>query len=424
MTHHRIPTLLALALATAFAAACSRAPQQGHDGQMGDEAYADDAQGANAQPWPDGNDAGDGLQPDMSARMVVSDGGGRQMAMPPPPDTRRLRPAQIIDKTGAGQPMVVADLQVPDGWDTVGGVTWNNQTSCVTNRFQMGWTTMAPDSLTAVELLPGFNWQVAGTQIQMNPCPVAPYRSTREFLQATVQRTRPGARVLDYQDQPDVASKAAAAAPAPMGGARIRHDAGRLLIAYDKDGVEMREMLSATVTFSEMQGNVVAGTSMISSSRAPNGRLDMGLTERIGETVRVNPQWAQAITERGMAAVRQIGNDQRASINDWHNRQMAIINARGAADRHAIRMRTNQEVAGIYSSIAANTSATNDRIHARTVDTINGVNSYAGTDGSVVKSSIHGGDRVFQSNRDPNQAYNTNDPYHDPTDATELERIP
>ena len=52
------------------------------------------------------------------------------------------------------------------------------------------------------------------------------------------------------------------------------------------------------------------------------------------------------------------------------------------------------------------------------------VNSYAGSDGSVVKSSIHGGDRVFQSNSDPGVTYSTDDPYHEPADATELQPIP
>ena len=103
---------------------------------------------------------------------------------------------------------------------------------------------------------------------------------------------------------------------------------------------------------------------------------------------------------------------------------MAIINARGAADRAAIRMRSNQEVAGIYGAIAANTSATNDAIHRRTLEGVGEYNSYAGTDGSTVQSSIHGGARVFQDNANPNAAYSTNDPYHDPAGATELERIP
>ena len=343
--------------------------------------------------------------------------------MPPPLDTSRMQPAQIIDQNGFGQPMVAADVQVPAGWQTVGGVSWNDNTNCVANQLQLGWSAMAPDSLTAVEILPGFNWQVSGTENQMNPCPAAPWRSTREFLEATVQRTRPGARVLGYERLADVEQRMAQSAQAnPQ--ARLRHDAGRLLIGYGKDGVEMREMLTAAVSFSSMQGNVVAGTATIQALRAPEGRLDPELGQRVAASMRPNPQWMQAMRQRSMANLQRYSSAQSNSIGDWHNRQMAIINARGAADRAAIRMRSNQEVAGIYGAIAANTSATNDAIHRRTLEGVGEYNSYAGTDGSTVQSSIHGGARVFQDNANPNAAYSTNDPYHDPAGATELERIP
>ena len=343
--------------------------------------------------------------------------------MPPPLDTSRMQPAQIIDGQGFGQPMVAADVQIPAGWQTVGGVTWNDATNCVANQLQLGWSAVAPDSLTAVEILPGFNWQVSGTKIQMNPCPSAPWRSTREFLEATVQRTRQGARVVEYQDAPDVARQMAQGQQAnPQ--AQVRHDAGRLLIAYSKDGVEMRELLSAAVTFSAMQGNVVAGTATISSLRAPNGRLDPELGKRIGASMRPNPQWMEAMRQRSMASLQRYDNAQRSSINDWHNRQMAIINARGAADRAAIRMRGNQETAGIYNAIAASNSRSSDTVQRQSIDGIYERNSYAGTDGSVVQSSIHGGDRVFQDNSDPNVAYSSNDPYAAPANATELQPMP
>ena len=344
-------------------------------------------------------------------------------AMPPPLDTSRMQAAQIVDANGFGQQMVAVDLQVPAGWQTVGGVGWNDATNCIANQLQVAWSAMAPDSLTAIEILPGFNWQVAGTEIQMNPCPAAPYRSTREFLVATVERTRPGARVLEYRELPEVERQMAQAAPAnPQ--AQVRHDAGRLLIGYGKDGVEMREMLTAAVSFSSMQGNVVAGTATIQALRAPEGRLDPELGQRVAASMRPNPQWMQAMRQRSMANLQRYSSAQSNSIGDWHNRQMAIINARGAADRAAIRMRSNQEVAGIYGAIAANTSATNDAIHRRTLEGVGEYNSYAGTDGSTVQSSIHGGARVFQDNANPNAAYSTNDPYHDPAGATELERIP
>ena len=345
-----------------------------------------------------------------------------QAPAPPPLDTTRLQAAQIVDSNGFGQPMVAADLQVPVGWQTVGGISWNDSTNCIANQLQVGWGAVAPDSLTAIEILPGFNWQVSGTEIQMNPCPAAPYRSTREFLMATVQKTRPGAQVLDYQQLPDVEQRMA------QGGqgnpqAQLRHDAGRLLIGYSKDGVSMQEMLTAAVTFSSMQGNIVAGTATIHALRAPAGRLDFQLGQRVADTMRPNPQWMQAMQQRSMANLQRYSSAQRNSINDWHNRQMAIINARGAADRAAIRMRGNQEVAGIYNAIASNSSATSDRMHATTMSGIQEVNNYSGVDGGTVQASIHGGDRVFQDASNPNNAYSTDAPYAEPASGyVELER--
>ena len=344
------------------------------------------------------------------------------VAMPPPLDTSRMQPAQIVDANGFGQPMVAAEVQVPAGWQTVGGVTWNDATNCIANQLQVGWSAIAPDSLTALEILPGFHWQVAGTEIQMNPCPAAPWRSTREFLEATVQKTRPGARVIDYQRLADVEQGMAQASQGnPQ--AQVRHDAGRLLIAYAKDGVEMRETLTAALTFSASQGNVVAGTATIHALRAPNGRLDFDLGKRIADSMRANPQWMQAMQQRSMANLQRYSNAQRSSINDWHNRQMAIINARGAADRAAIRMRTSQDVAGIYGAIAANTSATSDRMHRQAISGIQEVDNYAGVDGGSVQASIHGGSRVFQDTASPGNAYSTDAPYAEPPSGyQELQR--
>ena len=378
--------------------------------QGGDPAQAAVVQGALAANVPPAANETPPVQADAIAEM------------PPPLDTSRMQPAQIIDQNGFGQPMVAADVQIPAGWQTVGGVSWNDNTNCVANQLQLGWSAMAPDSLTAVEILPGFNWQVSGTENQMNPCPAAPWRSTREFLEATVQRTRPGARVLGYERLADVEQRMAQSAQAnPQ--AQLRHDAGRLLIGYAKDGVAMQELLSAAITFSSMQGNVVAGTATISSLRAPEGRLDRDLGKRIGDSMRANPQWMQAMQQRSMASLQRYDNAQRSSINDWHHRQMAIINARGAADRAAIRMRGNQEVAGIYSAIAANSSATSDRMHKTTMSGVQQVDNYAGVDGSTVQASIHGGDRVFQDTANPGNAYATDAPYAEaPAGYVELQR--
>ncbi len=403
---HRRYTVTALALAI-LCAGCSPQAQAPQPGQGPMQAQGPQVPGGFQQV---------GMPTDQ----------GQPPTQPPPLDTSTMQAAQIVDSYGFGQPMVAAELQIPAGWQPVGGVTWNDATNCIANQLQIGWSAIAPDSLTAVEILPGFNWQVAGTEIQMNPCPSAPYRSTREFLEATVQRTRPGARVLDYQDQPEIAqqmTRAAQAQPQSNQQAQVRHDAGRLLIAYAKDGVDMREVLSATVSFSSLQGNVVGGTATINSIRAPNNRLDFDLGTRVLASMRASPQWFEAMKQRSMANMQRVSSAQSSSINDWHNRQMAIINARGAADRTAIRMRTNQEVSGIYNAIAANTSATSDSMHKTTMSGVQEVNNYAGVDGSTVQSSIHGGSQVFQDTSNPANAYSTDAPYpSQPAGYVELER--
>ena len=342
------------------------------------------------------------------------------LAAPPSPpllDTRTLEPARIVE-LGAGQPMVVAELQLPQGWRSLGGVSWNDQTPCAANQMQWGWTALAPDSLSAVEKLSGFSWQVAGREARFNPCPSAPIESARSFLENTALRLRPGARILGYEDWPEAAGQMARSS---QGG--VRWEAGRLLIGYVQEGIEMHELLKAAVSFTTVQGAVMGGAGIVDTQRAPRGRLDPALSERIGRTIRLNPQWQQAARQRQENNVRQHHGRISRHIDDWHQRQMAAINARGEADRAAIRMRTNQEVAQIYQRIAAHSSATNERMHGRSVDAMREVNAYRGTDGGRVESSIHGGQRVFQNPAQPGQTYSTDDPYHRPGNAVELQRI-
>ena len=329
---------------------------------------------------------------------------------------------EIVDAAGFGQPMTAATMQVPAGWRTRGGVSWNRASNCISNQLQIAWAAASADGAQAFEIMPGHNWQVQGTQIQMNPCPVAPFRSTREFLQAVAQQNRPGARVLEYRDRPDIAQKAAASAQShPQ--AQVRQDAGQLLIAYRQGGQDIREVLGTTVAFSQMQGNIVGGTSMVFAQRAPSGRLDFGLGERIAASMQVNPQWLAVMRETASNAERRYSSNQRQQISDWHAREMAAISARGEADRAAIRSQTTREVGQIYSQINANTAATNDTIHRQNLEGIGEYNTYADPAyGRDVRSSIHGGDRVL---RQADGTYiSTDDPYHDPAGSQELERVP
>jgi len=335
---------------------------------------------------------------------------------------QEMQPAQIIDASGFPEPMLAATAELPAGWRSQGGVAWNRGTNCVTNQVRIEWRARSRDDLQGFEIMPGYNWQVQGTQNQMNPCPTQRFRSTREFLEAVVQHRRAGARVLQYRDRPDIVSAVMAAkAGQPTNlQARTKVDSGQLLIAYTSDGIEFREVLGATVEFSEMQGNVVAGAPMVFALRAPNGQLDFALAERLANSFRYDKQWGVRMIATLRSNERRFSSGQSQAINNWHAKEMARINADGAADRAAIRSATSREVAAIRSATNAGTQATNDVIHRRTLEGIGEYNTYK--DGSTtVKSSIHGGQRVLNT---PNAGYvSTNDPYFNPAGSRELQRV-
>lgn len=331
-----------------------------------------------------------------------------------------IQKVDIVDIGGFAEPTLAATLEIPADWRAQGAVTWNRGTHCVTNKVRFEWRARSPDDLQGFEVMPAYNWQVRGTQIAMNPCPVQPFRSTREFLETVVQLRRAGARVLQYRDRPDVAAAAQAEAQ-PNPRVRTRIEAGQLLIAYQSLGVEFREVLGTTVTFTELQGNIVGGTSMTLAHRAPNGRLDFDLGERIVRSFRYDPQWAQRMVASLTASEKQFSSGQSKAIAQWHAREMARISAQGEADRAAIRAAAGRDVARINAATNANTQTTNDTIHRRTMEGIGEYNTYAGDNGSTVRSSIHGGQRVLS---DGNGAtFSTNDPYFNPAGSRELQRV-
>ena len=376
------------------------------------------------QPWPQATAARSG-DPGLQASLPVApaQGGAALPPMPPPLDTRLGQQVSIMDQAGFGQPVVAATVAIPAGWQSGGGITWNTGTSCFSNQMQVNWSAIGPDSLTAIAIMSGFNWQVQGSQNPENPCPIAPFRSTQEFLDATAQKLRPGVRILGYEKRPDLEQKAAAAQQQGMQG--VRHDGGQMMIGYEQDGVPMEEALIAVTGFTMNAGGVMGSVGTFYAVRAPKGRLDLGLTQRVADTMQPNPQYMAAVRQRGMDGIGHWARERSQAISDWHNREMAMINARGNADRHAIRMRGNQETASIYNAIAANTSATTDRMHATTMSGVGEYDRYAGVDGTEVQNSIHNGPRVFQNTSDPSQAIRPSEPYvNAPGGYQELEPQP
>jgi len=323
---------------------------------------------------------------------------------------------QIMDALGFAQPLIAARAQLPADWRTRGGVGWDRRSECVTNHLRINWLAVSPDGRQALELMPGLSWQLQGTDIPMNPCPPLAIRDTRQFLESVAQRY-PGAHVLRYRDRPDLAP-----APQPTNGARVENSAGELLIAYRDGSAEVRELLTAMLTTSEMQGNICISSPIVYAYRVAGGEPDADFSDRFMKSLQPDSQWQAQVQRTSSELIAQISARQRQDIATWHAGQMARINARGAADRAQIRAQTHREVAQIYSNIWSNSQATDERIQRRTLESIGEYNTYADpASGGVVREStdynrvIRTGDGGYLS---------TNDPYLDPAGSEELQRIP
>jgi hypothetical protein len=330
----------------------------------------------------------------------------------------------IVDAQGFGQPINAATLEIPAGWQAEGGVSWQRADPCVSNQLRIAWVARAPDGSQAFEVMHPYSWQLQGRSVQMNPCPVLPYASARDFLQAVAQQRRPGARMLDYRELPELRAQAEAQAPPPVPGMRRQIDAGELLVAYSAPnaGGEVQERFITSVTFTEVQGTVMGGAGVVYAQRRLGGVPDAALGARIVASMKPDAQWLAMMREAGQRAAEQHAGQQRQQIDRWHAGEMARINAQGMADRAAIRAQTARDVAGIQAQTHANTQATNDRMQRRTLEGIGEYDTYRDTSGNPVQSSIHGGSRVLQH---PNGSFSsTNDPYFQPPGSVELKRVP
>lgn len=295
-----------------------------------------------------------------------------------------------IAALGAGAPVVAMTVDIPSGWRTRGGVTWNERDACLMSAMRYEWQAAAPDGMRAIELLPGFNWQVRGYAVQTNPCPVAAIGSAEAFLRSLVNELYPGAAVTRYDNLTSALTQ-----PTPnLQNQRLRAEAGRIEIAYPMRGAEMRETLQAMVTFSQVQSygsnSVMGGVSYVVASRAPKASFDEGLADQVTRSMVPNKPWYEQMTQHGIRLIETRSAAQRAEISRWHNARMAEISAKGAADRSAIRSQTIREVGEINAAGWKSRMASIDGMHRDKVDTIREVNRYADpTTGRQVELSSH-----------------------------------
>jgi|GEM_PF-1427150 len=334
------------------------------------------------------------------------------------PAIERMQSATIVDATGFALPTSAMQIDIPQGWSTQGGVEWNRSVECVGNTYAFNWSATSADAMHQISLFPGLTWQVEsapGGVVAMNPCPAAPMRGVREYLEFLAHHSRPSARVLDFRARPELAEALRASQPTQNAGpARVHVESGELLIGYDLLGIPMRETLVASVTISDLQGTMVAWSDVPMSLRAPDGLLDFAVLEHVRQSSRVDKPWGEQLLAWSRQAVETLNQRQIRSIQDWHSRRMAEINLAGMTARHQVRMETLNEIGRINNQIVASNDASGSRQHEAFKDYLQEVQPWRDpSSGQQLDLSIHysnawqlGDGRQFltnDTNFDPNR---------------------
>ncbi len=298
---------------------------------------------------------------------------------PLPPGVYAVEKKQIMDASGFERPLVAGTIMIPAGWSMQGGIQWSPAGPCGPD-FASNVSMRSPDGAFAVTVVPSQTWIGARTNFPLDKsqgpqCPEAFFTTAREFLEASAVRMYPGARVIDYRALPEKTKPlkdmlAQMPAQPPMQGMEhaIDFDAGEVLIAYQQNGQEMRAAISAMVTLTRMRvadminpGQIAldqvtgAPTELVIVS-APAGALDLSLRDRIQKSTRFSPEWMQKISAYFAEKNR--------------------INAKGAADRHAIRMDAIKKQGEIINGMYEDRQLSSDRNQREFIESVRGVETY------------------------------------------------
>jgi hypothetical protein len=275
-----------------------------------------------------------------------------------------------MDPSGFERPMAAVVTLIPQGWRTQGGVVWGRQGACGAG-YQFEWSAISPDGAMAAALFPGLNWSFANFATPQMPggCPTLRIGNIRQYLTYVVQRTRRGARILDFRRRSDIErgfQKLNGVTPMPLGEMRTWVEAGEVLIGYSLRGRAMRETLAAMVVFSSsrMKGaypgqvlETVSGAAQPGFAfRAPHGYLDLRLAETIRTSFKANPQWEARITQ--------------------HNAKITGIRVEGARKRSRITAQTYDEIRRMNRESYEMRNRIHDRTHRKFSEAIRGVETY------------------------------------------------
>jgi hypothetical protein len=312
-----------------------------------------------------------------------------------PAGSLRVQPVQIIDRQGFERPMVAMTMMVPAGWQTQADVRWNLQEPC-SSKFQPVLKSTAADGRAAIELAAGETWGHGNGRPLAPGCPTFAHVSAQQYLQAWVQRHRPGATVLDQRPRTELSARLQ-----PMVTAGLRSEAwidtAQVLIGWQQGGQAVRETLAATVKFNRMRmdglmpGQAIetfTGQSLgVLSWRAPNGQLDFRAFDAVWNTLRSGPEWQARINR----AQQQMAGDDRATgaaISAIHHGG-AMDTLRQIAQRGESARQTRDEIHHMHNEGFRSGEASRERMQTERVRAIYEVQPYRDPAGGTVDLPHH-----------------------------------
>lgn len=313
---------------------------------------------------------------------------------------------------------------IPAGWRSSGGIV-ATQGLC-SEPYAVEWRAESPDGSSALGIFPTESWQWSTFTMQ-STCQRAPMRSLREYLEVKAGRLFPGARVLDFRERPDFAKSAADNAArtnaiyAQNGFPNMRAwaEGGEVLVAFQRNGVEMRGVVGATAAFyagrdrNPFDGSTmehltasVLGTFM---AMAPDKHLDFDLVEASRRSIQPQPAWL----DRLFALKNAIGE-----INVQATRERAAMIVAGGAEATrsniaAFRQIAQNSIANSNDSIARQQASTarenfpgdaaGDRMQRENIEAIRGVETY--------RDPVSGGNVQLDANYEHAWRINNQDGY-------------
>ncbi len=289
-------------------------------------------------------------------------------------ETLHLRPIPVVDQSGFEKPVAAGTVMVPDGWTGEGGIVWRHD-PCVNSYFGMALSVSSPDRGRMLAFLDLPGWHYSSNPQPglpgMPECATTPYNTLNDFFDGAVPALFPGGRIIDRRPRPDILSDAKAAGflpelpPMQLEGAQqtADDDAGEVLVAFQSNGTEYRaDMVCLLVdrgfTLDGLGYQHVErfGTPLCALQAAPDGQLDVKLTEIFRKSYRSSPEWQRRIAQFGQ--------------------NISQINAKGASDRFKITTETTAETNQMLMDAYASSSASSDRTQREAVEGIRGVETY------------------------------------------------